>query len=203
MPNPNSLNFTCDYQFAVNLKASRKGTCGYLLDFSGLGGLSLRKDIEVWNPYAGAGQTVIRDDTIKCIGLVESFGYEGGETDPIRIKCYVSKGTASEIRAKLARPLSNVKLKLSWYIIAFDEDSKLWHEAAFVKVPSQADAIIDTVGGELQIFIANQPTKADPTLDINLFAFEFQVVPADNKNAKIEFATAPTQKLVKQWGESG
>jgi hypothetical protein len=106
------------------------------------------------------------------------------------------------VRAKLARPLTNTKLKLAWYIIDFDEDSKNWYEAAFVKQPAQAEANIDSAGGELQIFIANEPTKASETLDINLFAFEFQVVPADGKNAKVEFATGPSQKLVKQWGES-
>ena len=202
MANPNSLNFTCDWRFALNLKASRKGTCGYLLDFSGLGGLSLKKDIEVWNPFDSAGQKVLTGATVKCIGLIETFQFEGGETDPIRLKLFVSKGTAAEVRAKLSRPLTNTKLKLAWYIIDFDEDSKNWYEAAFAKEPKQAEANIDSAGGELQIFIANEPTKASDTLDINVFALEFQVVPADGKNAKIEFATGPSQKLVKQWGET-
>lgn len=202
MASANSLNFKCDFRFALNLTSSRKGTCGYLLEFSGLGGLSLKKDIEVWNPFDCAGQKVITGSTVKCIGLLEAFEYEGGETDPIRVRGYVSKGTAAEVRAKLARPLSNTKLKLAWYIIDFDEDSKLWYEAAFVKEPTQAEANIDSTGGALQISIANEPTKASQTLDINIFQFEFQVVPADGKNAKIEFATGPAQKLVKQWGES-
>ena len=202
MPGDNALSYACDFRFALNLTSSRKGTCGYLLAFAGLGGLSLKQDIEVWNPFDGAGQTVVSGATIKCIGLIETLSYEGGETDPIRIKCYVSKGTQTELRSKLGRPLTNTKLKLAFYVIDFDEDSKKWYEAVFAKQPTQADASIDSQGGTLQMFVDSAPTKASPTLDLNLFAFEFQVVPQDGKSVNLEFATGPAQRLVKCWGEA-
>ena len=201
MTNPNALNFDCDWKFGLNLRASNKGTVGYLLEFNGLGGLNLKKDIEVWNPYDAAGQKVVTGPKIKCIGLMEWFRFEGGDNDPVRMKFYVSKPMGAEVRAKLAKPLTNTKLKLAWYIIDFDEDAKLWYEAAFVKSPKQAEANIDSAGGNLQIFVDNEPDKASDSLDINVYPFEFQVVPADKKNAKLEFATGPTQRLVKQWGE--
>ncbi|XXF80715.1 hypothetical protein P2318_13455 [Myxococcaceae bacterium GXIMD 01537] len=201
--NPNRLDFDCDWRFGLNLRSSLKGTVGYLLDWSGCGGLSLKKDIEVWNPYSTSGQRIVSGKTVKCIGLIETFRFEGGQNDPIRIKAYVSRGTAADIRAKLSKPLTNTKLKLAWYIVDFDESDKRWFEAAFVKSPKTADASIDSVNGELQISIDNAPTRVAETLDVNVFGFELQVVPADKKQAELEFASGPTQRMVKQWGESG
>lgn len=198
---PNALNFDCDWRYGLNLNPNMKGTVGYLLEFSGCGGLTLSKDIEVWNPFDSEGQTVISGDRIQCIGLMEQFRYEGGEGDPIRIKAYVSKSNAADVRAKLARPLSNTSLKLTWYIIDFDNDRKLWYEAAFLKTPKKADANVDSAGGELQLFIDNEATQLNDVLDIGVYALEVQAVPADNKKATMEFATGPSRRLVKKWGE--
>ncbi len=199
---PNSLDFACDWQLALNLSPSRNGCIGYLLAFSGLGGLRLKKDIEVWNPVSDqAVQTVVSGDKVECIGLLESFAYEGGETDPIRVKAYVSKGSAADLRAKLARPLANTAVKLAWYIVDFDTEMKTWFEAAFVKQGKEASANVDSTGGELQLFVDNQPTQVSPCLDIGVYAVVLQVVPADKKKAVLEFATGPRRRLVKSWGE--
>lgn len=199
---PNALGFACNWQLGLNLSSKRNGCVGYLLSFSGLGGLNLRKDIEVFNPVSDKHvRSVVKDETVKCIGLIERFDFEGGETDPIRVKSFVSKGSAADVRAKLARPLASTTLKLSWYIIDFDSESKLWFEAAFVKSPKEASANVDSTGGELQIFVDNDATPVSPTLDIGVFGFEFQVVPADKKRANLEFATGPRRRLVKLWGE--
>lgn len=201
MTTPNALNYDCNWQFAANVVSSEKDTVGYLLFWSGCGGLSLTKDITVWNPYDAAGQKILTGEKLECIALLEKFEFEGGELDPIRMVGYVSKKTAADVRAKLARPMTNTKLKLSWYIIDFDEEKKLWYEAAFVKSPQKADANIDSAGGELQIFIENEPRRISETLDLNVYRFEFQVVPAEGKKATLEFATGPQTRLVKRWGE--
>jgi hypothetical protein len=200
MDTRNHLNFHCDWRFGFNVQSGLKGNVGYLLDWSGCGGLNLKRDIEVWNPFSTSGQNVVSGRTIKCIGLIEDFRYEAGPSDPIRIKAYVSKGTASDIRARLARPLTNPRLKLAWYIINFDEADKLWFEAAYLKSPKMAEASLDSSGGDLQIFVDNQHTRISETLDIGVFGFEFQVVPADKKKCTLEFASGSKLRLVKQWG---
>ncbi|MEO1334400.1 MAG: hypothetical protein AAFV29_02095 [Myxococcota bacterium] len=199
---PNSLDFACDWRLALNLSSSRQGCLGYLLSFSGLGSLKLSKDIEVWNPISDSGiRTVVSDDKVKCIGLIESFAFEGGQTDPIRIKSYMSKGNAADLRAKLARPLSSTSLKIAWYIVDFDSEMKTWFEAAFVKQGKEASANVDSTGGELQLFVDNQPTQVMPSLDIGVYSVVVQTVPADNKSAVLEFATGPRRRLIKSWGE--
>jgi len=197
---PNDLDFDCDWRFGINLQARMKGTVGYLLEWNGCGGLNLTKDIEVWNPFNTSGQRVVSGNTIKCIGLLESFRYAGGENDPIRLRAYVSRGTAADLRSKLARPLTNTRLKLAWYILDFDEGDKRWFEAALLKSPKMAEAAIDTTGGTLQIFVDREATRVSETLDLNVFGIEFQVVPASKKKALLEFASGPTHRLVKQWG---
>jgi hypothetical protein len=196
----NPLDFDCDWRFGFNLQPGLKGTVGYLLDWSGLGGLNLTKDIEVWNPFSTAGQKVVSGTTIKCIGLLEWLRFAGGQNDPFRLRAYLSRGNAADLRSKLARPLTNTRLKLAWYIVDFDADDKLWYEAAFLKEPKTADASLDSMGGNLQISVDRAPTRISDTLDINVFGFEFQVVPALKKKVMLEFASGPSQKLVKQWG---
>ena len=101
----NNLNFDCDWKFGFNLSSKGKGVVGYLMFWSGCGGLNLTKDIEVWNPYSDTqGQTIVSGPKIKCLGLIESFRFEGGEEDPIRISAYVSKRlAASELVETLER----------------------------------------------------------------------------------------------------
>ena len=199
---PNSLDFACDWRLALNLSPSRQGCVGYLLSFSGLGGLRLAKDIEVWNPVSDRGaQTVVSGDKVKCVGLLDSFQFEGGQTDPIRLRTYVSKGSAADLRAKLARPLANTAVKVGWYIVDFDPEMKSWFEAAFVKKGKEASANVDSTGGELQLFVDNHPTQVNASLDIGVYSVVLQVVPADKKKAVLEFATGPRRRLVKSWGE--
>lgn len=198
----NNLDFDCDWRFGFNLHSRGKGTVGYLLVWSGCGGLNLSTDIEVWNPFEPPGQTVVSGPKIKCVGLIESFRFAGGDDDPIRIAAYVSKDVAADVRATLSAPLQSTKVKLRWYIISYDDDTKCWYEAALVRDNKKVEANVDTSDGVMQMFIANQGTRIAETLDLKVYRFEFQVVPAAGKSALVEFATGPSQRLVKQWGET-
>ena len=172
---------------------------GYILFWSGCGGLSLSKDVEVWSPFAGSGQTIVSGPTVKCVGLIESFRYSGDDDAPIRIRALVSKDTAANVRAKLASPITATTLQLSWYIVSFDEDRKQWFEAAFVKNGARAQAAVDVMQGTLQLFIDSKSIPVGEHLDIGVYRFEFQVVPTEGANNLLEFATGPTQRLVKKW----
>jgi hypothetical protein len=196
----NNLNFECDWRFGFNLDSKKKGIVGYMLFWSGCGGLTLTQDIEVWNPYSSPGQTILNGARVPCVGLIEQFRFDGGATDPIRLSVYVSKGTAANIRAKLVSPLTNTKLKLAFYIIGFDDEKKTWYEAALIKDAScKVDAVLDTVAGDLQLFVATEPTSVAEHLDILVYKLEFQVVPAIGKTAHLEFATGPSTRVVREW----
>ena len=196
----NNLNFDCDCRFGFNLDAKKKATVGYLLFWSGCGGLTLPQDIEVWNPFSSPGQTILNGSRVACVGLSGAGGGGGGASDPIRLSVYVSKGTAANIRAKLVSPLTNTKLKLAFYIIGFDDEKKTWYESALIKdATCKVDAVIDTVAGDLQLFVATEPTSVAEHLDIQVYKLEFQVVPANGATAHLEFATGPTTRVVREW----
>lgn len=200
MPPNNNLDFECDWHFGFNVDPKKKGSVGYLLFWSGCGGLTLAQDIQVWNPFSSSGQTVVSGAKIDCIGLIEHFSFAGGSADPIKISAYVSKAAAANLRAKLASPLTTTKLKVAWYIIGFDGEKKSWYEAALIKDPSgKVDSVLDTSNGVLQLFISNESTPLSEQLDIELFRVLFQIVPADGKSANLEFATGPTTRVVRQW----
>ena len=198
--NANRFDFDCAWHYGFNLNPRETGTVGYLLFWSGVGGMNLGRDIEVWNPYTSAGQTVVSGDKVTCVGLLESFRFEGGDEDPIRISAYVSKGTAADVRSKLARPLTSTKVKVAWYVIDYDDERKGWYEASLIKGATSVDAIVDTADGQVQMFVDTQGTRISETLEMKVYRFEFQVVPAAGKTALLEFASGPAQRLVKQWG---
>ncbi len=195
----NSLDYDCDWRLGFNLDPASTGTIGYLLLWSGCGGLGLTKDIEVWNPYSGGGQTVVTGDRIKCIGLIETFRFSGDAGAPIRISAYVSKETAANVRSKVAAPMSTTSVQVSFYIVGYDDERKEWFEAAFLKKDKKAKCNVDIVGGTLQLFIENKGVRVDDRLDLKVYKLEFQIVPAEGATSELEFATGSTQKLVKSW----
>ena len=166
---------------------------------SGCGGLSLARDIEVWNPFAGTGQTVTSGATIKCIGLIESFRFSGEEDAPIRIVAYVSQETAANVVAKLNKPVTATNVQVAWYVVSFDDDRKQWFEATFVKNGARASASVDTAGGVLQLFVNTTPIRLDERLGVKTYRLEFQIVPEEGSSSLLEFAAGPTQRLVKKW----
>lgn len=203
MSKTNNLNFTCQWSYGFNLSSKQKGTVGYLLFWSGCGGLNLTKDIDVWNPYGlNPGQTVLKGDKINCLGLIESFRYDGGEEDPIQISAYVSKDLAANIRAKLSKPLPSTKVKVQWYILSYDNDSKNWYEAALIKDKAKADANLDIQKGQVQMFIANEGIRVAETMDLEVYRFEFQIIPAMDSSTNLEFATGSSQRMVRRWAAS-
>ena len=200
MPPSNNLDYQCDWRFGFNVDPKKKGTVGYLLFWSGCGGLTLPQDIQVWNPFSSSGQTIVSGPTIECIGMLDKFSYQGGSDDPIKISAYLSKGGAANLRAKLASPLTTTKLKVGWYIIDFDVEKKTWYEAALIKDASgSVSAVLDTMNGVLQLFVSNESVALSDQLDIHLYRAEFQIVPAVGATANLEFATGPATRVVRQW----
>ncbi|MDB4991441.1 MAG: hypothetical protein JWN04_6619 [Myxococcaceae bacterium] len=194
----NALHFECDWQLGFNVTARRKGTIGYLLSWSGCGGLTLAKDIEVNNPFSSSGQTVVSGPRVTCVGLLERFAFDGGKDDPIHLRALLSYGNAANLRAKLSSGVATTKVKLAWYVIGFDEERKSWYEAALIK-GEKVEAVLDTEDGTLQLRLDNKPTAIAEHLDVMVHGVEFQVIPAAGKSAQLQFGTGPITRMVLPW----
>lgn len=154
----------------------------------------------VWNPIGGASQQLLGGATVPCVGIIETFSFAGDATDPIRVSCYLSKENQTNLRAKLSRELVNTKVKTSWIIVDFDDQSKSWFGAVDLMEPKRVDAMVNTVDGELQLFVNSGPTRISDGLDILVYRFEFELIPSPRKKSKILFAMGPNQRLVREWG---
>lgn len=201
MPQTNALDIPCDWRAAFNLSPSRRGTFGYLLQWSGIGGLMLAKDIVVWNPIKGAGTTSLTDKgtTLPCVGIFERLQFGGDESDPIRISCLVSKENHTSLSSKLAQDLLNTKFKCSFALVSYDESAKSWYDSVQLRSPTTLDAAVNTVDGHLQISTDAKPTVLGENLNIEVFRFEFEMIARPGKVAEIQLATGPTQRFIKKW----
>ncbi len=202
MPVSNDLDVTCAWQDGFNVAPNRRGPFGYLLEWSGLGGLVLSKDIVVWNPLAGSGQSLLGAATVSCVGVIERFRFGGDVTDPIRISCFVSQENQTNLRAKLARDLVNTKVRMSWSVVSYDEAAKAWFEAIDLIDPTRLDGLVNTVDGALQIEIDGTPTSIGEQQHVHVYRFEVEVVPQPNKLTTLQFALGQNQRIVAEWGEA-
>jgi hypothetical protein len=201
MPVSNDLDVTCAWQHAFNVAPNRKGPFGYVLELSGLGGLILSKDIVVWNPLAGTSQSLLGGATVSCVGVIERFRYGGDVTDPIRVSCFVSQENRTNLRAKLSRDLVKIKVRMKWTMVGYDEAAKAWFDTVELLDPPQLDGLVNTVDGVLQISVDGAPTRLGDTLDLEVYRFEVELVPAPHKTSTIKFALGQNQRIVAQWGE--
>jgi hypothetical protein len=194
------LNFECDTAYALNLVPTEKARVGYLMSFNGLGGLSLKSDIELFNPFNSKSGEVLKGTKVKCVGIVEKFAFGGDVKDPIRIAAYLSTANAAALRGKMTSGVKSTKLKFSFALADYDLDAKAWFEAAIVQGDKKASAAIDTMDGVLQIFCDAEPRRLDPNFDIVFCRMVFQAAPEPKQTSNLRFATGSTQKVVLAWG---
>jgi hypothetical protein len=201
MPVSNDLDLTCAWQHAFNVAPNRKGPFGYLLELSGLGGLILSKDIVVWNPLAGTSQALLGDATVSCVGVIERFHFGGDATDPIRLSCFVSQENQTNLRAKLCRDLVNIKLRMRWNVVGYDQAAKAWFRAIELE-PARLDGLVNTVDGVLQISVEGAPTRLGDDQDLEVYRFEVEVVPPPRGTMTVKFAFGQNQRIAAAWGET-
>ena len=171
-PMATPLSFDCDWLSAASTNPLGLARVGYLLAWSGCGGLNLTTDIQVNNPYPAS--TIVSGSTVSCIGFIERFKFNGEDNGPIKITAYVGADNAANLLEKLATPLTSTSVQVSWCICSFDSASKAWYEAAYVDGGANASANIDTAKGKLGIGIDDAPTPVpDGTILPVFYRFKF------------------------------
>ena len=198
----NGIHFSCEWQKSTNLGPTVRGSMGYLLKWSGCGGLNLPTDIKVWHPWPDSlGKT---GEHFKCVGLMENFEYGGGETDPIRISAWVSANTKGSIASAITKGIKQTKFNFSFFIVDFDTEKKVWFDKAFVIYPfTGVQAALNTTNGAIQLFAGSEPQSIQDHLDIKLYRMEFEAVPQENKVGRLHVAYSKTANVIKKWGEIG
>lgn len=215
------IDLTCDWKSGFVMNPTKKQRCGYLVGFNGLGlNEEPSKDndaykIRVFTPFNAPSSeyaSVTVDDVdgqkmLNCLGVIESFHFEGGVGDPICISAYVSSEFANQLKAKQKASLATTTIsKLGWWIVNYDVDSKSWFEEAFPKgaTDSPGDFVkgqLNASGGtDVRLSIAEAPTMIAPNMDVQVFNIYFEVVPASDATYALSFRQGATKAFVKGWG---
>ncbi|MEO1338398.1 MAG: hypothetical protein AAFV29_22340 [Myxococcota bacterium] len=204
-----AFTFECDWRSGFVMNPEMKQRVGYLVKFNGLNmGEYLKEDIDVFTPYnsteTGYSEVEVDSDDVKvtCVGIMESFHWEGGVGDPVCISSYISAENAEVLSAKMKATLdTTIVSELAWWIVNFDEENKVWYEEAYPLDPSVASGQLNAPGGkEVRLNIGAQAVKIAPNIDINVYPFYFEAIPAANTTYNFNFATSLKTKFVKNWG---
>ena len=203
------FDLTCDWRSGFVMNPEKKQRVGYLVKFTGLNmGDFLAEDVDVFTPYnsteTGYGEVEVDSDDVKitCVGVLESFFWNGGVGDPLCMSSYISAENAEVLSAKTKSALDTTIIsELAWWIVNFDEENKVWYEEAYPLDPTIAGGQLNAPGGQdVRINVGTQAVKVAPNIDINVYNLYFEVIPAANSTYNFHFATSMKTKFVKNWG---
>ena len=203
-----AYNFSFDWKAGFLPDPNRKVPVGYLVWFNGLNmGEFLKQDINVVTPYPYDAPSYTgvpfgpTTHNVTCVGVLDSFSWEGGVTDPLCISAYIAAENAEALLGKLSRPLENRDItKLGWWVIDFDPEGKIWYEESHPGNAVSVAGQLHAPGGNPRIQVASTATQVAPGVDVNVYNVYFEVVPPPNQASFLHFASSSKTPYLKQWG---
>ena len=203
-----SYNLPCDWRSGFVMDPTKKPRLGYLVWFQGLNMVDfLKQDIKTSTQYKTPtnykGVTI--DPTtgqLTSTGVIDSFSWAGGVSDPLCISAYISQENATILKNQMMGTLKTTTIKkLAWWICNFSLENKVWYEEAW---PASALAVtgqLNAPGGkDVRLNLATDPTKIAQNIDVNVYNVYFEVVPAANAIYTLGFATSPKAFYKLKWG---
>lgn len=187
----------------------KKERVGYLTDFNGIGLTApLKKDITVYCPYAGASTPAypalgsLEDGKVTVTAILENVSWLGGVGDPFTFSCYMSSENANLLRTLKQMTLKTTGISaVGWWVANYDPETKVWFEEHYPKAPAKIAAQLNAVGkNDIRLFIADEPVKVAPNIEVNVYNVYFEIVPAANQTAAILAAAGPGKNVVLPWG---
>jgi len=204
------VNLSCAWRDGFVMDPSKKQRVGYLVWMEGLNlGEFLKQDIKVFCPFTHAeapGYAEAKLDKsngkMTCVGVIESFSFNGGVGDPVCISAYISSQNAEVLAAKLKTTVdTNTVKKLAWWICNFDEENKAWYEEAYPIEPTTINGQVNaSASGSLKITVGQEAEKVAVNIDTNVYNLYLEVIPAANSTFAMHFATSAKTKYVRNWG---
>jgi hypothetical protein len=207
-----AFDHTCDKSSAFVMDPNEHKKYGYITAFNGVGlAAAFPKDLIVSVPfnsntapshldgYVAATETV-PTPTCKVVGVIEHFVWNGGVGDSIDIDFYVSQENAVQIKTLQQSVLKTTTVNaLQWWIADYDQERKLWFEAAYPLAPTIVTGII--TGKETPNLDADlSPVVIKDGIDVNVYMIKIKVAPAANQAYQLQFQNSAYKPLVKQWG---
>jgi len=203
-----SFNFECDTSSPFIMDPNEHKTFGYVTQFNGVGLASaFPKDLTVsvpWNggapppnlPGVKAPTSSVPVNTVSVVGVIEKLIWDGGVGDPIEIDFYVSQENAVQIKTLQQSVLKTTTIKtLQWWIASYDQQQKIWYEAAY---PLQPRVLTGLINPNLDVDLT--PFLVKDGVDVDVYKIAIKVAPGANMESQLQFQTSASKPLVKQWG---
>jgi len=197
--------FPCDYKAGFIMDPQRKQRVGYLTAFTGLGSQvgALAQDLEVWSPYQGSPSypgVAIAAEKVKAVGIIESVEYGGGVGDAYCFHVRISGNNKQKLAAAMKNTFDKTSIDvLKFWIGNFDEEEKGWYEELYPKADDMK-GMLNAQGGDLKIRLGEEGVKVHTNVDVKVFDWYFEIVPAANILTDIHFGFGVKKSAVKHWG---
>jgi hypothetical protein len=202
-----SYNLPCDWKSGILMDLTKKTRLGYLVWFQGLGMSEyLRQDIQVLTPFKNptAYKGIPIDPTTgktSCTGIIGSFSWNGGVSDPLCIGAYISQQNAQTIRAMMTSTLKTTAVgKLAWWICNFSLEHNMWYEETWPANPLIVTGQLNAPGGSVRLSVGQDLTQVATNINANFYSIYFEVVPAANGIFSLAFANSPKANALLNWG---
>jgi hypothetical protein len=138
--------------------------------------------------------------TAKVVGVIETFGWNGGVGDTVRLEFYVSQENAARLKAfqQQAAPTTTKVESLAWWIADYDQESKRWFEQAYPLGGAVSGLVAGKDNPELDVDLS--PVVVKEGIDVNVYKVTIGVAPAANTQYRLHFANSSSTAVVKPWG---
>lgn len=201
-----ALNFPCDWKAGFIMDPMRKQRIGYLNGFTGdaKGIGALAADIEVWCPFTGTPQydgVTIKEEKATVVGIIESLDYGGGVGDPYCFNVYISGANSTKLNSALQNTLDKTGISaIDFWVGNFDEEAKQWYDECHPAKKGEMKGMFNAEGKAVKCQVAAEGVKVQNNIDVKVYAWYFEIVPAANVLTDTSFAVGLSKKSVRHWG---
>ncbi len=196
------LDLSCNVQSPFAPFSAGTQPVGFITDFFGLGLANpLSKDLQVYTPFSQTpsyAPLTVTQGQANVVAVVESLMWNGGVSDSLKLKCWISSRNAQQLTAL---PSGNTSIEtLGFLTIDFDLETKVWFEQFYPQLPFKIMAQLATAQGNALLTLSETST---PTSLGNLpYCLIFELIPAASQVTQFLVATSSTAKTVRSWGQS-
>jgi hypothetical protein len=134
------------------------------------------------------------------VGIIEKFEWHGSAGDPISVDFWVSRQTATTVRAFQQSTLLTARVDaLGWWICDYDQETGRWFEQSY---PGSETAITGELGPKgdprLNVDLNGAPVKDG--MDVMVYKVSISVWPTAGVVYTLRLATTVNTPTVRSWG---
>ncbi len=138
--------------------------------------------------------------TASVVGVIETFSWNGGVTDPIQIDFFVSQETAKQIEVLLSTGLHSLDVtSFGYYTENYDPTTQTWYSEAFPLNPVNLQGVIASSASNplLSVVPQGEPIKVGSGIDVYKVSIKF--LPAVHSST-LYIASSATERVAAAWG---